>query len=80
MLFRSGAGALAGLSAYAGPVLVLYGEDDIFGAAEEIVRRRFPAATQVTLAASGHLHWLQNQAGYQKALRSFYATRIPATV
>ena len=72
-LSHSDGSALAALSAYAGPVLVLYGQDDIFGASEAIVRRRYPAATQVTLGGSGHLHWLQNPAGYQEALRSFYA-------
>ena len=77
-LSHADAGALDGLSAHAGPVLVLYGEDDIFGASEAVVRQRFPAATQVTLTASGHLHWLQNRAGYQDALRSFYASVINA--
>jgi proline iminopeptidase len=72
-LSRADVGALATPSAYSGPVMVLYGQDDIFGESEAIVRRRFPAATQVTLAASGHLHWLQNRAGYQEVLRSFYA-------
>jgi proline iminopeptidase len=71
-LSRAEPGSLAGLSAYAGPTLVLYGEDDIFGAAETIVRSRFPEATQVTLGGSGHLHWLQNRAGYQEALMGFY--------
>jgi proline iminopeptidase len=77
-LSRAGTGALASLSAYAGPVLVLYGEDDIFGPSESIVRERFPQATQVTLGSSGHLHWLQNAAGYQDALRGFYATHHTA--
>ena len=72
-LSRAGTGALASLAAYAGPVLVLYGEDDIFGPSESIVRERFPQATQVTLGSSGHLHWLQNGAGYRDALRGFYA-------
>lgn len=72
-LSRVDAGSLATPSAYSGPVLVLYGQDDIFGESEATVRRRFPGATQVTLAGSGHLHWLQNRAGYQEALRRFYA-------
>ena len=77
-LSRADPGVLAALSVYAGPVLVLFGEDDIFGESEAIVRRRFPGATQVTLESSGHLHWLQNQVGYQEALRSFYATHCSA--
>ena len=54
---------LPGFPGYDGPVLVLYGADDIFGAGTEIVRRRFPHATQVTLQDSGHVHWLQNPSG-----------------
>jgi pimeloyl-ACP methyl ester carboxylesterase len=75
-LSRADAGELTSLQDYAGPVLVLYGADDIFGKSEAIVRGRFSEATQVTLAGSGHLHWLQNPAGYQEALQNFYA---PAT-
>jgi pimeloyl-ACP methyl ester carboxylesterase len=69
---------LAGLSAYAGPALVLYGEYDIFGTSADIVRRRLPSAARVTLEGSGHLHWLQNESGYRAALRHFYATALAA--
>ena len=72
--------ALDGLAAYAGPVLVLYGEHDIFGTSTAVVRRRFPQAAQVTLGDSGHLHWLQNQTGYRQALRQFYAAYLRSPV
>jgi proline iminopeptidase len=62
---------LASLRGFDAPVLVLYGEHDIFGSAADVVRRRFPAATQVTLERSGHLHWLDNPAGYRDVLRHF---------
>ena len=77
-LSRADPGTLDALGAFPGPVLVLFGEDDIFGASETTVRRRFPKAIQVTLRGSGHLHWLQNQAGYRAAVREFYATQIPS--
>jgi proline iminopeptidase len=77
-LSQADAGTLDALSAYVGPVLVLYGQDDIFGASEAVVRQRFPEATQVTLGDSGHLHWLQNRSGYQDALLSFYETATAA--
>jgi proline iminopeptidase len=64
---------LSGLASYAGPVLVLYGQYDIFGTSTDVVRRRFPQALQVTLERSGHLHWLQNETGYREILRSFYS-------
>jgi pimeloyl-ACP methyl ester carboxylesterase len=50
---------LQGLAAHGGPALVLYGEYDIFGTSNQVVRDRLPKAVQVTLAGSGHLHWLQ---------------------
>ena len=68
------------LAAYTGPVMVLYGEHDIFGASTAVVRRRFPQAAQITLEDSGHLHWLQNQAGYRQALRRFYAAQLRSAV
>ena len=52
--------------------MVLYGAHDIFGDATHIVRARFPHASQVTLDASGHLHWIQDPAGYTQALNDFY--------
>jgi pimeloyl-ACP methyl ester carboxylesterase len=54
------------------PVLVLYGDYDIFGDQTHIVRERFPRARQVTVSGSGHLHWLQQPAAYQAALLDFY--------
>ena len=70
---RQQPGTLEPASGYQGPALVLYGAYDIFGAAAaQTVRSRFPRATQITLEDSGHLHWLQNPAGYADALRQFY--------
>ncbi len=65
-------GALGSVSTYHGPVLVLYGEWDIFASGREIVRTRYANATQVTLQNSGHVHWLQNPSGYTGALKQFY--------
>jgi proline iminopeptidase len=70
---REGPALLSGLASYAGPVMVLYGQHDIFGTSADVVRRRLPRALQVTLEGSGHLHWLQNEAGYREVLRRFYA-------
>jgi proline iminopeptidase len=55
------------------PVLVLYGEYDIFGDHTHIVRERFRRARQITLSGSGHLHWLQQPDAYRAVLRDFYA-------
>ena len=77
---RADPAVLDGLSAYAGPVMVLYGAHDIFGTSTGVVRRRFPQAVQVTLEDSGHLHWLQNRAGYRQALRQFYSAHLQSPV
>lgn len=69
---KEGSEALKRASSYEGPVMVLYGAFDIFGAGTDIVRSRFPHAVQVTLENSGHVHWLQNPSGYAKALGEFY--------
>ena len=70
---RQPPGMLDRVAGYQGPVLVLYGAYDIFdNAAAAIVRNRFPHAVQLTLADSGHLHWLNNPVGYASALRDFY--------
>jgi Predicted hydrolases or acyltransferases (alpha/beta hydrolase superfamily) len=69
---KEGPEALKCASSYEGPVLVLFGAFDIFGEGTEIVRSRFPQALQVTLEDSGHVHWLQNPAGYANALGEFY--------
>lgn len=70
-LAREPVALLDGVTNYHGPVMVLYGEHDIFGAASTIVRDRFPQARQITLPNSGHLHWLENPQGYGDELRAF---------
>ena len=47
---------LGRVSSYRGPALVLYGEWDIFASGREIVRSRYPNATQVTLQ---DLFWIR---------------------
>jgi proline iminopeptidase len=71
---RAGTERLDKVGALDVPVLVLYGEYDIFDDRTHIVRDRFPTARQVTVSGSGHLHWLQQPDGYRTALREFYAT------
>lgn len=58
---REDPNVLRGLSAQTCPVMVVYGEHDIFGTSADIVRHRLPHALQVTLHGSGHLHWLQGE-------------------
>jgi proline iminopeptidase len=54
------------------PVLVLFGEQDIYGDEIGRVFCRFPAAEHIVLPGSGHLPWLQAPAAFATLLRGFY--------
>jgi pimeloyl-ACP methyl ester carboxylesterase len=54
------------------PVLVLFGEHDIYGDEIGRVFCRFPAAEHIVLPGSGHLPWLQAPAAFATLLRRFY--------
>jgi pimeloyl-ACP methyl ester carboxylesterase len=70
---------LAGLgSRLAVPVLVVYGEHDIYGASNDVLRTRFPAAQHVTLKDCGHLPWFQAADAFASLLSGFYAAAAPA--
>lgn len=70
---------LAGLgSRLAVPVLVVYGEHDIYGASKDVLRTRFPAAQHVTLKDCGHLPWFQATDAFASLLNGFYAAAAPA--
>jgi proline iminopeptidase len=77
-LSRANPALLENLPDLEAPVMVLYGEHDIFGPASDVVRMRFPQAKQVTLQGSGHLHWLDNPRGYRDVLEDFFAEIIYA--
>jgi len=75
-VLRENPALLESLRVFAAPTLVLYGEHDIFGSAVDVVNRRFPAARQITLERSGHLHWLDNPAGYRDVLQHFFTETV----
>jgi proline iminopeptidase len=55
------------------PMLVLYGDDDVYGpSAQDVVRLRFPRASQFTLTECGHLPWLEAPDACAALLRHFY--------
>lgn len=75
---RTGAEALPDArSSGAWPVLVLYGEHDIYGDGVEVVFARFPAARHIILGGSGHLPWLQAPEAFAEVLRQFYPMAAP---
>jgi proline iminopeptidase len=71
---------LESLHSFEAPAMVLYGEHDIFGSRTDVVRRRLPHATQVILEGSGHLHWLDNPAGYRDVLQHFFTETVGTRV
>ncbi len=69
------ASQLEGLgSRLAVPVVVVYGEHDIYGASKDVLRARFPASEHVTLKDCGHLPWLQATDVFASLLSDFYST------
>ncbi len=57
------------------PVVIAYGEKDIYGESRQYVRERFPGATFVEIENAGHLAWQQNQRGFYRILEEFYGLR-----
>jgi proline iminopeptidase len=53
------------------PVLVVYGDDDIYGASTEKVVQRFPRARKVSLRNCGHIPWLQNPSSFFALVEDF---------
>ena len=61
------------------PVLLVYGEHDIYGASKALVATRFAPAHVTILKDCGHLPWLQAPEAFASLLRDFYSTVAPAT-
>lgn len=76
---RASASRLDGLgSRLAAPVLVVYGDDDIYGPSPEHVLARFPTAQTAILDHCGHLPWIQGPDAFAALLTEFYAVvRMP---
>ena len=59
------------------PVLVVYGDDDIYGGSAEQVRHRFPGARQVLMEDCGHLPWLQAVDRFFDLMQEFLSATAP---
>ena len=57
---------------YAFPIVITYGEKDIYGKSRQNVRTRFPKATFVEYANAGHIAWKNNSAQFTASLTDFY--------
>lgn len=54
------------------PILVAYGQKDIYGESKSHVRNRLPNATFVEVPNAGHLAWQHNPAAFLRTLYNFY--------
>lgn len=57
---------------YGFPIIVTYGEKDIYGDSKRYVTSRFPRATFIDIENAGHLAWRHNPEGFFRVLRGFY--------
>ena len=54
------------------PILITYGENDIYGDSKKEVYKRFPNAQFTTIKNSGHIPWKHNSKQFEEILRQFY--------
>ena len=57
---------------YRFPIVITYGEKDIYGKSQQSVRSRFPKAMLVEFANAGHLAWIDNNPKFIDTLTEFY--------
>jgi proline iminopeptidase len=54
------------------PIMITYGQKDIYGESKKSVKNRFPNATFVEFDNAGHIAWKHNNAKFTKTLTDFY--------
>jgi pimeloyl-ACP methyl ester carboxylesterase len=54
------------------PVLVIFGENDIYGRTTERLVARYPNAKVVIIPRAGHVPWLQNRAAFVDAISTVF--------
>lgn len=65
---------LEGMEELIFPVMVTFGENDIYGNVSQFVYERFPTAKFVTVPRSGHYPWRHNPAFFNSVLADFYGS------
>lgn len=58
------------------PVLVVYGDADIYGPSINYIRTRFPRADHIIIDQCGHLPWLQAPDRFAALLHEFYEAGV----
>ena len=54
------------------PVLIIFGEHDIYGGTTERLVARYPHARVLFIPRAGHVPWLQNRAAFVDAILTFF--------
>jgi proline iminopeptidase len=54
------------------PVIVVYGEKDIYGASKRYVKRRYPEATFIEVENAGHIAWRHTPKRFAEIVVKFY--------
>ena len=54
------------------PILVMFGQYDIYETAAQVTRSRLPEAEHVLLGGAGHLPWVQDLAHFRDVISDFY--------
>lgn len=70
------AGDLHGLESV--PVLIVFGESDIYGRTTERLVARYPNAQVIIIPRAGHVPWLHNRTAFVDALVAFFEMEKPA--
>lgn len=63
---------------YRFPIMVTYGEKDIYGESKQHVKNRFPKATFLEIENAGHIAWRHNPEKFNKILAEFYGIQQEA--
>jgi proline iminopeptidase len=57
---------------YSFPIIIVYGEKDIYGESKRYVKNRFPKATFVEIENAGHIAWRHAPKEFNRILVKFY--------
>jgi len=60
------------------PVLIIWGEDDIYGHTTARLAARYPGARVVVIPGSGHVPWLQSPVAFSRVVDDFFEPRRAA--
>ena len=54
------------------PILITYGDNDIYGESKNEVVNRFPTSKLITINNCGHIPWIHNPGRFRDILKEYY--------